>query len=84
MDSLFKLENLPIVSGRYFETLIKPDFIHIPGAINGPMWVTEDWPFQWANLQLQFDATILEPIHFQVGTILEKNALENSLFVLVL
>ena len=31
----------------------------------------------------QFNAFILEPIHFQVGAILEQNALENSLFVLV-
>ena len=32
---------------------------------------------------MQFDAAILESIHFQVGAILEKNAHENSLFVFV-
>ena len=54
-------------SGRYFETVIKPGFNYISGAIySQKKYLSNELTY------LQSDATILEPIHFQMGAILKE------------
>ena len=65
-------------SGRYFETLIKQNFIHISG-VNGPPCHSQKTVLSNELTFLHFDDSILEPIHFQIGTILKKKCLRKFL-----
>ena len=79
------LEPIPFQVGTILEKCPRKFLMYyykISGAIMTPCYSQKADLSNEINF-IQFDDAILEPIYFQVGTILGKNALENSVFVLV-